>query len=78
MQTVPIYQLKNELSKFIQLVEAGEEISVTRRGTEVARLVPSDKKVDSGYPARIRTARQRFGHIEPFDEHELKEAGRKW
>ncbi|MDP2795716.1 MAG: type II toxin-antitoxin system prevent-host-death family antitoxin [Sulfurisoma sp.] len=78
MQSVPIYQLKNELSKFIQRVEAGEEISVTRRGTVVARLVPSDKGREPGYAERIRAARQRFEHVEPFDERELREAGRKW
>lgn len=78
MQTVPIYQLKNELSKFIQAVEGGEEISITRRGTEVARLVPSAGRADSDRAERIRAARQKFADIAGFDERDITAEGRKW
>jgi prevent-host-death family protein len=40
MQTVPLSQLKSDLSQLIHLVEAGEDIAITRRGALVARLVP--------------------------------------
>lgn len=78
MQTVPIYQLKNELSKFIQAVEAGEEISITRRGTEVARLVPSGGKTHADRAERIRAARQKFADVAGFNEREVTAEGRKW
>lgn len=78
MQSVPIYQLKNDLSRFILMVEAGEELSITRRGTEVARLVPSARHVKSDRAEAIRTARTVFAHVGPFDERELTGQGRQW
>lgn len=78
MQTVPIYQLKNELSRFIQAVEAGEEISITRRGTEVARLVPSAAHVKVNRAEAIRVARTKFAQVAAFDEREITAEGRKW
>lgn len=78
MQTVPIYQLKNELSKFIQAVEAGEEISITRRGTEVARLVPSATRVKVNRAEAIRLVRSKFAEVAAFDERGITADGRKW
>lgn len=78
MQVVPIYQLKNELSKFILAVEAGEEISITRRGTEVARLVPSVAQPKIDRVALILEARKKFKDVPYFDERELTKSGRKW
>ncbi len=78
MQTVPIYQLKNELSKFIQAVEAGEEISITRRGTEVARLVPCARPTKTGRAEIIRETRKKFENVVMFDEREITAEGRKW
>lgn len=39
MISVPLAQAKNQLSELISKVEAGETVSVTRRGRPVARLV---------------------------------------
>jgi prevent-host-death family protein len=39
MIELPVVKVKNQLSELLVLVEAGEEISVTRRGVPVARLV---------------------------------------
>jgi prevent-host-death family protein len=36
-----VHEAKTQLSKLLERVEAGEEIAITRRGGEVARLVPS-------------------------------------
>ncbi|MCA1792075.1 MAG: type II toxin-antitoxin system prevent-host-death family antitoxin, partial [Thioalkalivibrio sp.] len=41
MRAVGIRELKNRLSEFIRLVEAGESVLVTDRGTVVAELRPS-------------------------------------
>lgn len=41
MRAVGIRELKNRLSEFIRLVEAGESVLVTDRGTVVAELRPA-------------------------------------
>ena len=40
MQAVGIRELKNKLSHYVRLVEAGESVLVTDRGTVVAELRP--------------------------------------
>jgi prevent-host-death family protein len=40
MLEINVKELRAKLHLFIQQVEAGEEIKITRRGKEVARLVP--------------------------------------
>ncbi len=39
MHTINLAQAKAQLSHLIELVEAGEEVTITRRGRAVARLV---------------------------------------
>ena len=78
MQSVPIHRLKTELSRFIQVAEAGEEISITRRGAEVARLVPSVRAVKPNRAESIRAARVVFAQLGAFDERELTAEGRQW
>lgn len=39
MNSVALFEAKNRLSELIDRVQAGEEFVITRRGTEVARLV---------------------------------------
>lgn len=43
MQAVGIRELKNKLSHYVRLVEAGESVLVTDRGTVVAELCPPGK-----------------------------------
>lgn len=38
--TVGAYEAKTHLSELLEKVEAGEEITITRHGTPVAKLVP--------------------------------------
>ncbi len=38
MSTIALYDAKNRLSELIDRVQAGEEFTITRRGTVVARL----------------------------------------
>lgn len=40
MREVGAFEAKNKLSELLDLAERGEEIVITRRGKEVARLVP--------------------------------------
>ena len=40
-KSVGVHEAKTNLSKLLERVLAGEEISITRRGEEIARLVPA-------------------------------------
>ncbi|NWG74982.1 MAG: type II toxin-antitoxin system prevent-host-death family antitoxin [Rubrivivax sp.] len=40
MSTVPVYEAKARLSELLSQAERGEEITITRHGVPVARLVP--------------------------------------
>lgn len=40
MKEVPVYEAKTRLSELLTSVELGEQVTITRRGTAVARLVP--------------------------------------
>jgi len=40
-KSVGVHEAKTQLSRLLELVAAGEEITITRRGEEVARLVPA-------------------------------------
>lgn len=39
MRTIAVYEAKNRFSEMIAAVELGEEITITRHGAPVARLV---------------------------------------
>ncbi|MGK2936715.1 MAG: type II toxin-antitoxin system Phd/YefM family antitoxin [Solirubrobacteraceae bacterium] len=62
-ENVGVRELRQNLSKYLDRVKAGEDLVVTERGVEVARLVPSGAHAD----ARLAS---RFGAtvpIEPFE-----------
>ncbi|WP_426107215.1 type II toxin-antitoxin system Phd/YefM family antitoxin [Massilia sp. TSP1-1-2] len=42
MSTYTLAEAKAQLSRLISLAEAGEEISITKRGRAVVKLVPSE------------------------------------
>ena len=44
MTTVGSYQLKTNLARFLDKVAKGEVIEITRHGTVIAKLVPSQPK----------------------------------
>jgi prevent-host-death family protein len=46
METIGVYEAKNKLSSMIDQILEGEEITITRRGEEVARLVPIIDAID--------------------------------
>lgn len=59
MKTVSISVAKNQLSAYVDLVRAGETVTITDRGTPVARLVP----LTSVDPSDRRQALERQGVI---------------
>ncbi len=48
-RTVGVRELRQNLSKYLERVKEGETLTVTERGHEVARLVPSRGTVDPYY-----------------------------
>jgi prevent-host-death family protein len=41
MKVVGAFEAKNKLGQLLDLVERGEEVTITRHGKEVARIVPA-------------------------------------
>jgi prevent-host-death family protein len=52
MDTIGTFEAKTHLTQLLDRVAAGEEITITRHGTPIARLVP----VNPTSPRRIREA----------------------
>ena len=52
MDTVGAFEAKTKLSELLDLVERGSEITITRRGEPVARLVPISRSGDE--KARVK------------------------
>jgi prevent-host-death family protein len=46
MQEIGLFEAKNKLSELVDRVERGAEITITRRGKPVAKLVPSGPGFD--------------------------------
>ncbi len=45
---IPLYEAKNRLSALLDQVERGAEITITRHGIPVAKLVPAGPAFDRG------------------------------
>ncbi len=56
-RTVGAYDAKTRFSELLEKVESGEEITITRHGTPVAKLVPVKKKAT---PEERRAAIERI------------------
>ena len=60
MINVPLAQAKNQLSESISKVEAGETVSVTRRGKPVARLVKCSEDGNGAQGEQVHQALSRL------------------
>jgi prevent-host-death family protein len=58
MRLIGAFEAKNKLGQLLDLVEQGEEITITRHGKEVARLVPA-RPAHSRDAARAAVRRMR-------------------
>jgi prevent-host-death family protein len=82
MREVGAFDAKNKLGQLLDLVEQGEEITITRHGRPVARLVAPASRVDRNEArAALRRIRERAERMQsgPFDWDEwkaLRDAGR--
>lgn len=57
MTEIGAFEAKNTLGGLLDRVERGEEITISRRGKPVARLVPVARDID---PAKARDAADRL------------------
>lgn len=64
MTSVGIFEAKNRLSELVDRAARGEEIVITRRGEQVARLVPPEVPDVQGHTKALveRIRRTRAGH----------------
>jgi prevent-host-death family protein len=62
MREIGAFEAKSRLGQLLDLVEAGEEVVITRRGKAVARMVPPSTAADGDRgpraAARIREMRK--------------------
>ncbi len=75
MITVGAFEAKTHLAKLLERVERGEEITITRRGKAVARLVPITEVRDrEAVLAIFRRLRERASGLKrgKFDWREWK------
>ncbi len=82
MREVGAFEAKNKLGQLLDAVEHGEEIVITRRGKEVARLVPA-RPTHSRAEARAAVARiraraeaQKLGHFDWAEWKAYRDEGR--
>lgn len=58
MRTVGAYEAKTYLSELLDDVEAGKDVTITRYGKPVARLLPADKTGGSDIHEAIEAIRE--------------------
>ncbi len=56
MKEVPVFEAKTRLSELLAAVEQGEQVTITRRGVAVARLVPTAPVRRSAASQRLRVS----------------------
>lgn len=75
MHDVGAFEAKNKLGHLLDLVEQGEEVTITRHGKQVARLVPATPTFSREEArAAIQRIRERAEKLRlgPFDWDEWK------
>ena len=78
MATVGAFEAKTHLSALLDRVTAGEEITITRRGRAVARLVPVAAATGRGAAlARMTALRRRIGGLTVEDILSARDEGRR-
>jgi prevent-host-death family protein len=60
-KTVGAYEAKTHLSELLERVEAGEEITITKHGAPVAKLVSAKKQASAGERAAAIKRIQKLG-----------------
>ena len=73
MLTVKIHEAKTQLSRLIASVESGEEVTILRGDTPVAKLVPVPKHLEPRKPGRLKgLIVMDDSFFDPLPEEELR------
>jgi prevent-host-death family protein len=75
LRVVGVSEAKNKLGQLLDLAEHGEEVTITRHGKAVARIVPAKPEARRGEAhAALRRIRERAEALKlgPFDWAEWK------
>ncbi|MBC7785227.1 MAG: type II toxin-antitoxin system prevent-host-death family antitoxin [Burkholderiales bacterium] len=76
--SVGIYEAKNKLSELLDRVEAGEVISVTRHGKQVALITPVHHDKPNAQEAIARVRKLRVGsRLNGMNIKQLRDEGRR-
>jgi len=81
MRSVGLFQAKNELSALVERASQGEEIMITRRGQNVAMLVPANRRsrrAPRDVIEHIREARKGARLPKGYTLRQLVEEGRRF
>jgi prevent-host-death family protein len=76
------FEAKNRFGHLLDLVENGEEVTITRHGREVARLVPAERHAnrDEARAAlqriRARAEQSQLGHFDWSEWKTFRDEGR--
>ena len=65
METVLVDEAETKLADLLDRAERGEELTITRRGKIVARLVPAASRHPRHDPERVREALLRMDELRP-------------
>jgi len=82
MRSIGAFEAKNRLGHLLDLVEQGEEITITRHGKDVARLIPArpahSRDVARAAVRRIRARAEqlRFGRFDWSEWKSYRDEGR--
>jgi prevent-host-death family protein len=77
MESIGIYEAKSKLSELVERAEAGQEVTITRRGRPVAKLVPAKAGVEVDRKAlmdEIRAFSKTIKLRKKLSRRELREA----
>ena len=83
MREIGAFDAKNKLGQLLDLVEQGEEITITRHGKEVARLVPArpvrsrDQAREALQRMRARAEQRKLGRFDWNEWKAYRDEGRR-
>jgi prevent-host-death family protein len=83
VREIGAFEAKNKLGQLLDLVEQGEEITITRHGKEVARLVPArpvrsrDQAREALQRMRARAEQRKLGRFDWNEWKAYRDEGRR-
>ena len=83
MREIGAFEAKNKLGQLLDLVEQGEEITITRHRKEVARLVPArpvrsrDQAREALQRMRARAEQRKLGRFDWNEWKAYRDEGRR-